>query len=42
MKNFAFVILFAAAAINFMSTDMRTVEIAQAQQGAADVMVASR
>lgn len=53
MKSFSFLVLFAAAAINFLGTDLRTVEIAQAQQAertmvvddlsqAAPVLVAAR
>jgi len=38
MKNFTFVILFAAAAFSFMGTDVRTVEIAQAQQAERTMM----
>lgn len=38
MKAFSFTVLFAAAAINFMGTDLRTVEIAQAQQAEHTMM----
>lgn len=40
MKSFSFVVLFAAAAINFMGVDVRTVEIAQAQMQAERTMMA--
>lgn len=38
MKSFTFVIIFAAAAFNFMGTDLRAVEITQAQQAERTMM----
>lgn len=42
MKSFAFVIIFACAAVNFIRMDAMNVQIAQAQQDQAPVMVATR
>lgn len=38
MKSISFLVLFAAAAVNFMGVDLRSVEIAQAQQAERTMM----